>query len=133
MSAAALVARGRAAALALMVDSCTITRTATSSTNLQTGAVTGTVTTIYAGPCRVQRLPSGGIARPAVVGEAQLYQQPLYVQAPTTAVGVRVDDVVTITASALDADLVGHTYWVKELPAKTHTTMHRFGCEEVTG
>jgi hypothetical protein len=133
MSATSVTLRGRAAALALMVDTCTITRTTGTSTNLQTGAVTPTTSTIYSGVCRVQRLPSGGVARPATVGEAQVYQQPLYVQVPTSVAGVLVDDVVTVTASALDPDLVGRTFWVKELGAKTHATAHRLGVEEVLG
>ncbi len=133
MSATSVTLRGRVAALALMQDQCTITRVTGQTTNLQTGVVTNTTSTIYTGVCRVQRLPSGGLSRPATVGEAQLYQQPLYVQVPTTVAGVLLGDVVTITASVLDADLVGRSFWVKELPAKTHTTAHRFGVEEVTG
>jgi len=135
MSAASLIARGRIAALALMVDACVITRVTGQSTNSQTGVVTDTVATLYTGKCRVQRMPSGGIARPATVAEAQLYQTPLTVQVPISVSGVIVDDLVTITASALDADLVGRQFWVKDPDggSKTHTTMHRLGCEEVSG
>lgn len=134
MSAASLIARGRVAALALMVDACTITRVTGQATNLQTAVVTDTTSTIYTGRCRVQRVPSGGIARPTTVAEAQLFQTPLFVQVPVTAVAIHTDDVVTITASALDPDLVGRKFWVKDPDgAKTHTTMHRLGCEEVSG
>ena len=59
MSAETLTLRGRLAAEQLMQDACTITRTTGSSTNLQSGAVTKTTSTVYSGKCRVQRLPSG--------------------------------------------------------------------------
>ncbi len=133
MSANSVRARGEAFAKSeILTDACTITRVTGSSTNLQTGVVTPTTAAIYTGPCRVQRPPTGGLVRPATVGEAQLYQDPLTVQTPTSVTGVLVADVVTITASG-NADLVGRTFWVRGLPPKTHATMHRFGVEEVTG
>lgn len=135
MSAASLVARGRVAALALMVDACTITRVTGQSTNLQTGVVTDTTATIYTGKCRIQNIGTAGqgTARPATVAEAQVYQLPLSIQLPMSVIGVLVADVVTVTASVLDPDLVGRTFWVKELAHKTHLTARRLGLEEVTG
>ena len=133
MSAESVTLRGQAFALATVLkDSCTITRITGQSTNTQTGVVTNTTATIYSGKCRVQRLPSGGLARPATVGEAQVWQDPLWVQTPVSVVGLQVGDLVTITAS-FNAGLVGRTFWVKGLPEKTFNTMHRFACEEVTG
>ena len=46
MSAETITLRGRIAIEKLMTDSCTITRTTGSSTNLQTGAVTKTTTRV---------------------------------------------------------------------------------------
>lgn len=132
MSAASAVARGRVFALRLMVDACTITRVTGETTDLQTGQVTKTTSTIYAGPCRVQQLTAGGVARPATVGEAQRFQQPLTVQVPMSVTGVQSGDVVTVTASVLDADLVGRSFWVRELAHKSHLTARRLGIEEVT-
>jgi hypothetical protein len=42
------------------------------------------------------------------------------------------DDLVTITASLLDADLVGRTFRVRELGHKSHMTARRVQLEEVT-
>lgn len=134
MSAISATNRGQVAAIRLMVDACTITRLAGQTTNLQTGVVTDTYTTLYAGKCRIQRVRGQrlGSAHPAIIGAAQLYQQPLAVHVPTTVTGVIVQDIVTVTAS-VDPDLVGHTFWIQVLPPKTFTTAHRYGLQEVTG
>jgi hypothetical protein len=46
--------------------------------------------------------------------------------------GIASDDLVTITASLLDADLVGRTFRVRELGHKSHMTARRVQLEEVT-
>ena len=72
------------------------------------------------------------MARPQNVGEALVYQLLIDVQVPMSVTGLAVGDVVTVTASALDPDLVGRHFWVKDLAHKTHMTARRLGCEEVT-
>lgn len=133
MSATSVTLRGQNAALALMNDAVTITRITGQTTNTQTGAVTNTTSTIYTGQAKVQQLVSGGLARPASVGEAQVWQLPLHVHVPMTVTGVNVGDIVTVTASVLDPDLVGRSFWVKELFHKSYATARRLGLEEVTG
>lgn len=133
MSATSVTLRGQNAALAQMQDACTITRVTGQTTNLQTGAVTNTTSTIYTGKAKIQQLVSGGLARPASVGEAQVWQLPLHVHVPMTVTGVQVGDIVTVTASVLDPDLVGRSFWVKELFHKSYATARRLGLEEVTG
>jgi hypothetical protein len=132
MSASLTALRGQTAAIALMTDACTITRTS-QVTNLQTGVVTNTTTTIYTGRCKFQQLVTGGLARPVSVGEAEVWQLPLHVHVPMTVTGVRVGDIVTASASVLDPDLVGRTFWVRELFHKSYATARRLGLEEVTG
>ena len=133
MSATSVTLRGQVAALALMQDACTVTRITGQSTNTQTGAVTNTTSTIYTGKAKIQQVVTGGLARPASVGEAQVWQLPLHAHLPMTAVGVQVGDIVTVTASVLDPDLVGRTFWVRELFHKSYATARRLGLEEVTG
>ena len=133
MSAVTLTLRGRNRANLRMIDACTITRVTGSSTDPQTGVVTPTLSTIYTGACLFQHPPQPGLATSAVVGEAQLYQLPMAVHVPVTVTGVQVGDIVTATASVLDADLVGRKFWLRELAHKTYMTARRLGIEEVTG
>jgi hypothetical protein len=132
MSRASVLARGRAAAEAGMVDTCTIVRITATSTNPITGVVTATSpTTIYTGPCRVQE--RGGYPRDintapdqpqlAIARELQL---PV-----ATSADVRAGDRVTITASAHDPGLVGVVAWLRAQPAKSEATARRFHFEQV--
>lgn len=133
MSATSVTQRGQNAALALMNDTVTITRITGQTTNLQTGVVTNTTSTIYTGKAKIQQVVTGGLARPASVGEAQVWQLPLHVHLPMTVTGIRVEDIVTVTASVLDPDLVGRSFWVRELFHKSYATARRLGLEEVAG
>jgi Family of unknown function (DUF6093) len=130
MSATTATLRGRAAAENLMIDACTVQRVTGSATNDTTGVVTPTYSTIYTGKCRVQQVVP--IAKPANVGEAAVWLQRLVLQLPMSVVGIQSDDLVTITASVLDGDLVGRTFHVRELGHKTHATARRVQLEEIT-
>ena len=133
MSAASALLRGRALALSLMVDTCTVTRLdpATTTTDPDTGVVTKGFTTIYSGPCKVQRVPRASRTQPVSVGEAEVILSRLELHVPTSAVGILADDIATITASTFDADLVGKVFHVRELAHKSWETARRYGVEEV--
>ena len=131
MSAASVLVRGRQAAEALMVDACTITRVTGQTTNTQTAAITPTTATVYTGKCRLQQ--QGRMSRPTTVAEEYVFQTQRELQLPMSVTGVRINDIVTVTASALDPDSAGRTYWVRELFDKTHGTSRRIGIEEVSG
>jgi hypothetical protein len=133
LSASSILARGRLAAEALMVDTCTIKRVTGRTTDPETGQVTQTTTTVYGpGKCRVQQ--QGGISRPHDLGEAQVFLVRLEVQLPVdTSIGVQPDDLVTVLSSSLDPDLPGRVFYVRELAHKTHATARRIQVEEVTG
>jgi hypothetical protein len=130
MSATTAVLAGRRAAEALMVDACTIQRVTGTSTNDTTGVVTPTYSTIHAGKCRVQQIVP--VSKPADIGQAQVWLQRLELQVPISVTAIASDDLVTITASLLDADLVGRTFRVRELGHKTHLTARRVQLEEQT-
>jgi hypothetical protein len=130
MSATTATLRGRLAAEANMVDACTIQRVTGTSTNDTTGVVTITYLPIYSGKCRVQQ--SVPVSKPADVGQAHVWLQRLELQVPMSVTGIASDDLVTITASLLDADLVGRTFRVRELGHKSHMTARRVQLEEVT-
>lgn len=131
MSAASLIARGQAAAEALMVDACTITRAGTVSTDPDTGVQTTTSTTIYSGKCKVAQRNLEG--RDALIGEAADVLLRIEVHVPVTGTtGLAVGDLVTITTATLDADLSGKTFRVHDLVHKTFLTARRLGVVEVT-
>lgn len=127
-----LLARGRAAHLDLMLDTCTITRAGTSALNRTTSALTpGAATTLYSGACRVkaQRLP-----RDRQAGERLTSTARYEVALPFTAVPtepLQVGDRVTVTASA-DARLIGQAMAVKSLDYGSTATAWRLTVEDVT-
>lgn len=129
MSAASVLARGRAAAEALMVDSCSIRRKTGESTGAG-GVVTPTYSTLYAGKCRVQQ--SAGQAQQQDPGEAYVLMLRLEVQLPMSVTGLQPEDEVTVTASAHDPDLVGRLFIVRDLAHATHKTARRVQVQERT-
>lgn len=132
MSRASVLARGRQAALASMVDTCTIRRKTGQTTDPDTGITTPTLSTIYTGQCRVQ-IRGRGVTRPEEdVGEAYLLLLQVELQLPMTAVGLEVRDEATIDSSESDPDLVDRVFSVRDLAHKTDATARRVGCMEVT-
>lgn len=131
MSATSAVLRGRTAAEALMVDTCTITRVVSVSTDLDTGVVTPTYSTIYSGKCRLKL--SVAVARPIKVGEAQEFTQHPILSLPATTTGVQIDDILTITASLLMPSLVNRVFHLRAIPGQSHMTAARFEIFEIMG
>jgi hypothetical protein len=129
MSIEAAIARGRAAAEALMVDACTIQRPGTETTSA-TGVVTPSLTSIYAGKCRLQVRQQTGAGQN--IGEAYVIVERLELQLPMTTPALMEGDVVTMTASTLDPLLPGKKYTVRDTLAKTHLTSRRVTVLEVT-
>ena len=132
MSAVSAVLRGRTAAEALMVDTVAVTRLASETTDPETGVVTPTYATIYTGKGKVQRSGRQTTARPTDVGEAEVFLSRLEVHVPVSVVGISTDDIVTVTASLLDPDLVGQRFHVRQEAHKSFQTARRFGVEEIT-
>ena len=130
MTAATALARGRRAAEALMVDACTITRPGGEPVwdEASMSYTTPDGSAVYDGPCRVQL--SAAMANTPEAGDRVLVAQRSTVSVPMGVTGVAVDDVVTVTASVHDPDLVGNRYRVRSLFAKTHATARRLEVEE---
>jgi hypothetical protein len=117
-----------------MVDACTITRAGAGDTTFDPN--TGTYTdaadsTIYTGPCEVQ-IQDGLNAREAEAGGTELLVSRVTVKIPVAVEGVRAGDVVTVTASELDPDLVGQEFRVLSGFAKSFATSRRLQVERVT-
>lgn len=132
MSAASVTLRGRAAAVRLMVDTCTITRVVSAATNLDTGVVTYTRVTVYTGPCRFQA-PAAAASAPTDVAQAHVYTQQPSLQVPITVTDVQPDDQVAALTAALDPNLVERTWHVRGGSHKTHATKRTFELIEIVG
>lgn len=129
MSAASVLARGRAAAELLMADACTIRRKTGESTGTG-GVVTPTYSTLYTGKCRVQQ--AAAQAQQQDPGEAYILMLRLEVQLPMSVTGLQTEDEVTITASEHDPDLVGRVFLIRDLAHATHKTARRVQVLEKT-
>lgn len=130
MSAEAAVLDGRRAAESLMLDQCTVTRPGDPVTDPETGEVTPSSTPVYSGPCKVQQTISQG-SNPSA-GSHQFTIQDSRVDFPVSAGPLMVDDIVTVTSSALDPQLVGTVFRISELFHKSFATAQRTRVEEVT-
>jgi hypothetical protein len=129
MSRATVLARGQAAALASMTDTCTIRRVTGESTDAASGVITPTYSTLYTGACRVQQRTV--TTTPQDAGEARAQMLQLEVQLPLSVTGLRTEDQITVTASG-DADLVNRVFLIRGLAHKTEATARRVMCEERT-
>ncbi len=116
-----------------MVDACTVTRPGAAGTfDPDTGTYTNpTGTAVYSGPCEVQ-VSDGLTTQNPEAGGQELTITRLTVKVPVSVVGVRVDDVVTVTASLLDPDLVGRVFKVTAGHAKSFLTARRLQVVEVS-
>jgi hypothetical protein len=114
---------------ALMLDQCTITRPGEVVTDPNTGDVTNTSTEVYAGKCKVQSKDSATATPEA--GEHQFTVVSRQVHIPANAADVRDGDVVTLTASALNAFTVGKQYRVAGFTPDTFDTAFRLPVKEV--
>jgi len=120
----------RRAAESLMVDTCTVCPV--TGVDESTGAPT-LGTAVYVGRCKVQTTQAQE-ANPEAGGATYTVQRyAVHVPVPETSAGYKpvVGHVVTITAAALDAGLVGRKYRVVALLHKSLATAYRLGVEEI--
>lgn len=130
MSRATVVARGRAAAEAGMVDTCRIRRQTGTTTDDFSGEVVDTYETLYEGKCRLQQPGAEATAQDA--GQAYVLLQRIQVQLPISVTGLVVGDEVEMTGAGRDPDLVGRVFLVHDLPRKTDATARRVSVQEQT-
>jgi hypothetical protein len=133
VSAASALARGRAAAEALMVDTCTIERPTARTPDRKNGVVTTTYTTVYTGQCKLNYV---GDVTPGPqqreVAEAHLAVLTPTLHLPMSATGLAEGDRVTITASQHDPELVGKVLRLQGPHHGSFQTARRLMCTEVT-
>jgi len=132
MGAIHLTRRGRAAAERLMVDACEIREPATvGEMDPATGLRPETPGALmYSGKCKVQTFEAHESTPES--GEHVFTVQRTQVHLPAT-VEVAVDQIITVTASVLDPNLVGRRFRVAAFLHKSFATANRVQVEEVTG
>jgi len=112
-----------------MLDACTVSRPGDPATDPETGNVTPGSTLVYTGPCKVQQTISQA-SNPSAGGH-QFTVQDSRIDFPVDAGPLAVGDVVKITASVLDPQLVGREMRVVELFHKSFATAQRTRVEEL--
>lgn len=132
MSRESALVRGRTAAEAGMVDTCTIRRVTGGTTNPDTGYPLPVNPTVYAGKCRVQQRQA--TADKQDIGQDTVLLLRVEVQLPVAgSEGLKAGDEITITAAPRDADLPGRVFRIHDLAHKTDATARRVQCVEKTG
>lgn len=129
MGAVDATLRGRLASEALMVDACTVQRPGGLVTDAD-GNVAPVLTPVYTGVCKVQQTISQA-SNPSAGGHSFTVQDSRF-DFPVAAGPLAIDDVVTVTASVLDPQLVGSVFRIVELFHKSMATAQRTRVEQVT-
>lgn len=112
-----------------MTDTCTVKTVTGTSVNQTTGVETPTYSTAYTGKCKIQ---SGALsALNPEAGGATFTVQRSDVHVPVGSLTPAIGQVVTITACALDAGMVGRVFRVTSLLHKSQATAYRLGVDEV--
>ena len=126
------LAMGRAQANARMTESVTVTTTAPGTVmDESTGAYPDTITSHYSGSGRI-KYPTLTVSEKTPAGQT-LAAQDVTLHLPVgLASQVRVDDVVTVTYSSADPDLVGRVFRVKGLAQAGQVSAHRFPLESLS-
>lgn len=134
MSRESIIARGRVAAEKGMTDHCTIERRTGISTSVVNGVTITTKFTIYVGKCRVRTWSALGksVDQPRMIAGQYERLARIGVQLPVVgSEDLRDGDVVTITSSLHDVDLVGRTFAVRDPSIKSDATQRFVGCTEI--
>ena len=131
---AAALPRLRSQAESMMTDTVRVERaTGTQTMDPDTLEMVDDYATVYEDRARVQR--SGQLSpHESVAGEVEFGVNALMVQLPLSALGIRKNDRVTVTAVGplSDPDLVGLVATVQANLTKTHATKRTLVCEEVS-
>jgi hypothetical protein len=127
-----LLAGRRAAAEALMVDTCRVEHP-TGSTVDAAGRETFTYDETYVGKCRVRLRGAGGAAL-REVGDQQISLLSLEIEVPVPGTeGIQVGDRVTLLRATNDSDLLGREFRVQQAAPETDAAQRLLQCAQVTG
>jgi hypothetical protein len=114
-----------------MTSTCVVTRVTGRTLNEDTGEYEDITVPVYSGPCKV-RFESARVFRRDMESQLLAEQRPiLFVPIDGTG-SLTVDDVATITASPIDAALVGMRIRLDGQHAQTYATARRIPGEVLT-
>jgi len=131
MDAAGMIRNGRAAALRYMEATGTTVTLGRNTGALDPETFEPILTTVYSGPGRVQT--NEAVEREVEVGGGTAVVQRYSVHLPVGDFTPAINDVVTVTACALDANLVGRQFTVRSLLHKSAATAYRLGVADDNG
>lgn len=121
---------GRRAAERNMTDACAVVRPGTKPvTDPVTGKVTRPSSPVYSGRCRLQQSLAQATTQEA--GEHVYTEQGIRWDTPVGSGPFKIGDMVAITASELDGQLVDKVFRVEELFNKSQATAQRCRVVEV--
>lgn len=132
MSREGVLMTARRAKSSRMTSRCTVERTTGETTDATTGIATQTVTPVWSGPCYLPRQNGGLGSRGSRLADvAAMTEQGTVIEVPWDTAGLAVDDVLTVTASPMPAN-VGRQLRIIGLPIDEEATVLRVACEELT-
>lgn len=131
MTADSATLAARALAESLMESTCQVQRRAVGALDQDTGIDVPAFVDVWSGPCRF-RFPFVRPADQDVASQAFATQRGIVSVPVVGTEGIRTGDVVTITASPLDAGMVGAQFRVKGPFFETHATARRLPVEVVS-
>lgn len=122
---------GRLAAQSMFIDRYTVTRPGELVTDPETGDVTNAAIEVYSGKGKIQ--VSAASAENPAAGGHQFTVQSMTLHLPVHAGPFQISDTVTVTASPLDPERVGHQFRITALHEKTFATAQRLKVDQVVG
>jgi hypothetical protein len=130
MSVASVLARGRAAAEQLMVDTCLIERHTGRVFNSVTGVYDDVWTQVYSGPCRVKGGARSSGGRDAEFGEHEATLHAYEIRLPwDTTPEIKREDRLTVTTSD-DTWVIGRLLEIVDVAFSGTTTSRRIAAED---
>lgn len=112
----------------MMVDTGTVRRPGQQVLNAATGTSSASSTLVYSGRCWIRQ--ASAVEREVLFGEEQVTTTRFMACFPHSVTGVRVGDIVTVTASD-DVDVLGRSFRVLAIPMSTYPLYKGFACEVV--
>lgn len=127
MSILSITLAGQRAAEMRMLDTCRVERNGEPATDSDTGKVSPSRVSIYEGKCEIQAQVTR--VQESTSAEHQFGMMRSEVKLPMAAGPFRMNDYVTITASALSPQMVGMVFRISGVQPKSFQTAQRFQVE----
>lgn len=131
MDPVAALKAGRLAAQSMYIDTYTVSRPGEPVTDPETGEVTNGAVEVYTGKGKIQ--VNAASAENPEAGGHQFTVQSMSLHVPVNAGPFQISDTVTVIASPLDPERVGHQFRITALHDETFATAQRLKVEQMIG